>query len=56
MRMSALFGAKTSDFLQFTVCPHGQGGREMEPVRSFANKGVGGHFSAILCGRLFRHT
>jgi len=25
MRMSALFGAKTSDFSKFLICPHGQG-------------------------------
>jgi len=24
--MSVLFGAKTSDFLKFMMCPHGQGG------------------------------
>jgi len=26
MWMFALFGAKSSDFLKFMVCPHGQGG------------------------------
>jgi len=27
MRTSAFFGAKSSDFLKFMVCPHGQGRR-----------------------------
>jgi len=29
------------------VCPHGQGGERVEPVRT-----SGGQFFAILCGRL----
>jgi len=38
MRTSALFGAKTSYFSKFTVCPHGQDGRG-EPVRAFFGQG-----------------
>jgi len=35
------------------VCPHGQGGRGVEPVRTFCGKGRGeaGQFFAILSGR-----
>jgi len=33
MRTFALFGA--SDFSKFMVCPHGQGRRGVEPVRTF---------------------
>jgi len=39
MRTSALFWAKTSDFSKFIVCPHGQRGREVEPVRTFFGQG-----------------
>jgi len=42
MWTSALFGAKTSDFSKFMVCPHEQG--------HFADRG-GGQSFAILCGR-----
>jgi len=37
MRTSTLFGAKTSDFSKFMVCPHGQG--RVEPLRTFCDKG-----------------
>jgi len=39
MRTSALFDAKTFDFSKFMVCPHGQGGRGVEPVRTFFGQG-----------------
>jgi len=39
MRMSALFGAKNSDFLKFIVCPLEQVGRSVEPVRTFCGQG-----------------
>jgi len=35
MRASALFGAKTSDFLKFMVCPHGQEEEGVEPMQTF---------------------
>jgi len=38
MRTSALYDAKTLDFLKFMVCPHGHEERR-------------GQFFAILCGR-----
>jgi len=41
MRMSALFGAKNSDFSKFMVCPHGQGGKGIEPVRTFSGQTEG---------------
>jgi len=34
MRTSALFSAKTPVISKFMVCPHGQGGREIEPERT----------------------
>jgi len=36
---------KTLDFSKFMVCPHGQGGRGVEPVQTRER----GHFFAILC-------
>jgi len=42
---STLFGAKTSDFPKFVVCPHGQEGI----FGQFKEKR--GQFFAILCGR-----
>jgi len=30
---------KPSDFLKFMVCPHGQEGREIQPVRTFFGQG-----------------
>jgi len=42
MRMSALFGAKTSDFSKFMVYPHGQEERGVEPVRTFCGQVGGG--------------
>jgi len=51
MQTSALFGAKTSDFSKFMVCPHGQGGGD-EPVRTFFGQGErGSQFFADSCGR-----
>jgi len=47
MRMSELFGAKTSDFSKFIVCPHVQGGG-----LSQCGHGGRGKFFTILCGRL----
>jgi len=49
MQTSALFGAKTSDFSKFVVCPHSSWTRreEAEPVRT---SGGGAQFFAILCG------
>jgi len=38
MRASALFGAKNFDILRFMVYPHGQGGRRVEPVRTFCRQ------------------
>jgi len=35
MRTSAIFGAKTSDFLKFMVCSHGKGARGLVTVRMF---------------------
>jgi len=34
MRTSTLFGAKNFGFFEIMVCPHGQGGKEVEPVRT----------------------
>jgi len=45
MRTSTLFGVKTSDFLKFMVCPHGQGGGGVEPVQTFCGQGGGINFS-----------
>jgi len=39
MRTSAIFGAKTSDFSKFMVCPHGQEG--LSQCGYFADKGGG---------------
>jgi len=39
VRMSALFGAKTSDFSKFMVCPNGQGGRRLSQYKHFVDKG-----------------
>jgi len=53
MRMSALFGAKTTNFLKFMVCPHGRGvltDGVLSQCGHFANKGD--QFFAISCGRL----
>jgi len=33
------FAQKTSDFSKFMVCPHGQGGIGVEPVRTFCGQG-----------------
>jgi len=44
---------KSSDFLKFMVCPRGQGGLSLEPVRTFCGQAGEGQFFAILCGRLF---
>jgi len=43
-RTSALFGAKTSDFSKFMMCPHGQGGEGFEPMRTFFGEGGGSIF------------
>jgi len=43
MRTSALFGAKNFGFFEIMVCPHGQAGEGVEPVRTFF--GQDGHFS-----------
>jgi len=40
---------KTSDFSKFMVCPHGQGGRGFEPVRTFCEQGD--QFFAFMCRR-----
>jgi len=32
---SAFFGGKTLDFSKFMVCPHGQGGKGVDFVRTF---------------------
>jgi len=51
--MRTFWRKKTSDFSKFVVCPYGQRGRGVEPVRTFRKQGVrGGQFFAILCGRL----
>jgi len=39
MRITALFGAKNSDFSKFMVCPHGQGVKPQ--YEHFADKGEG---------------
>jgi len=36
---SAVFGAKNVGFFEFMVCPHGQGGKGVEPVRTFCRQG-----------------
>jgi len=41
------FGAKTSDFSKFIVCPHGQGVGELNQFGYFAVKGEVGQFFAI---------
>jgi len=48
MQTSALFGAKTSNFLKFNDCSHGQG---LSQFGHFADK-----IFAILCGRLLWTT
>jgi len=41
MWTSTIFGAKTSEFSKFMVCPHGQGGESgLSQCRNFANKEV----------------
>jgi len=52
MQTSVLFCAKTSDFSEFMVCPHGQGERGLKQCGHFADKGGRDQFFAILCGRL----
>jgi len=45
MRTSAFYciGAKTAtNFSKFIVCPHGQGGEEVEPVQTVCGQGEGG--------------
>jgi len=43
---------KTSDFLKFMVCPHGQGGKGLSQCGRFADKGGGGQFWAdVFYGR-----
>jgi len=42
----------TSDFSKFMTCPHGQGGRGVELMRTFCCQGEGVNFFSILCGRL----
>jgi len=44
MRTSALFGTKNFGFLKFMVCPHGQEGGGIEPVRTFC-----GQVGSIFC-------
>jgi len=41
MWMSAIFEAKTSDFLKFLLCPHGQRGRGLRQCGHFLDKGEG---------------
>jgi len=43
---------KTLGFLKFIICPHGQGGRGIEPVMTFCGEENRDQFFAILCGRL----
>jgi len=51
MRISALFGAKSTDFSKFMMYPHGQGERGVELVRTFCGHGERrDHFFAIFCG------
>jgi len=35
---------KTSDFSKFMVCPHGQGGKGVEPMQTFYGQGGGVNF------------
>jgi len=50
MRTSALFGAKTSDFLKFMVRPHGPEG--LNQCGHFSDKGEEGQFCAdVFYGR-----
>jgi len=44
------FVQKTKDFSKFMICPQGKGG--LSQCRHFVDKGEGGQFFAILCGRL----
>jgi len=58
MRTSALFDAKTPDFLKFIVCPYGQGKKGVEPVRTFCGQGGRGSifrnfFADVFYGRPF---
>jgi len=42
MHSPQFLAQKTSDFLKFMVCPHGQGGRRVEPVKTFCGQGEKG--------------
>jgi len=46
------FVQKLLDFSKFMVCPHGQEKEGLSQRGHFADKGEGGQFFAILCGRL----
>jgi len=52
MRTSTLFGAKTSDFSKYIVCPHEQGGRGLSQCGHFVGKEEGGNFSRF-CADVF---
>jgi len=70
LRTFALFGAKTSNFSKFLICPQEQEGRGVffdvsagtrrergfEQVRIFCKLGGGGSIFTILCGRLLWTT
>jgi len=53
MRTPAPFGEKKFEFIEIYGVAARTGGRGIEPVRTFADKGRRGQFLAILCGRLF---
>jgi len=52
MRTSVLFGAKNFGFIEIYGVSVRTKGREFNQCGHFADKGVGGQFFAILCGRL----
>jgi len=52
MRSSTPFYAKDFGFFAVYVCPYGQGGREVQPVRAFARKGRGVNFHVFVLASL----
>jgi len=50
---SAFWLHKSSDFSKFMVCPHGQGGREVEPMRTFCGQRGRGIIFSRFCADIF---
>jgi len=53
IRTSALFDAKNFRFFEFMVCPHRQGRKGVEPVRTFCEQGRRVNFSRFCADVLY---